>query len=57
MLEGSPHIYIKLKTPLPEFFTKAVRTGLTQHWAIVHEDVVDELRFLAEILKMYCLVI
>lgn len=57
ILEGSPHIYVKLKTPLPEFFTAVVRTGMTQHWAVVHEDVVGKLRFLAEILKMDCLVI
>ncbi len=57
IFEGSPHIYIKLKTPLPEFFTTAVRTGMTQHWAIVHENVVDKLKFLSEILKMDFLII
>lgn len=57
ILEGSPHIYIKIKTPLPELFTRVVKTGITQHWAIVHEDVVDKLKFLSEILKMDCLII
>jgi len=51
-LEGSPHIFIKLKTPLPELFTKAVRAGITQHWAIVHEDIANKLACLTEILEI-----
>jgi len=51
-LDGSPHIYIKLKIPLKEFFERIVKTGMTQHWAIVHEDVVDKLEYLAEILGL-----
>ncbi len=50
MLEGSPHIYIKVKVLLKELFTKTVRTGITQHWAVVHEDVTNKLACLAEIL-------
>jgi L-arabinose isomerase len=48
-LLGSPHAVVRLTTPLPAFFARAVRTGVTQHWAMVHGDVVAELRALAEI--------
>lgn len=51
-LDGSPHIYIKLKIPLKEFFEGMVKTGMTQHWGIVHEDVVNKLEYLAEILGL-----
>lgn len=56
-LHGSPHIYIKLKTPLEEFFEKAAKTGMTQHWAVVHEDVVNQLEYLADILNLDKLII
>jgi L-arabinose isomerase len=49
-LLGSPHAYIKLTTPLAEFFEKAVKTGMTQHWAVVHGDFVHELVALADVL-------
>jgi len=51
-LSGSPHIYIKLKTPLKDFFEKSVKTGMTQHWAVVHQDVAAELIALADILNL-----
>jgi len=51
-LLGDPHAYVRLKTPLPEFFEKCVRTGMTQHWALVHADVVDELVALADVLGL-----
>ncbi len=57
ILEGSPHILVKLKVPLKEFFTQIVRTGITQHWAIVHDEVTKELIDLAEILNVDCLVV
>ncbi|MFH0796295.1 MAG: hypothetical protein V2A65_04470 [Candidatus Omnitrophota bacterium] len=56
-LEGSPHILVKLKVPLKEFFTQIVMTGITQHWAIVHDEVTEELIDLAEILNVDCLVV
>ncbi len=56
-LKGSPHIYIKLKTPVKEFFEKSVVTGMTQHWAIVHEDVINRLEYLADILNLDIVVI
>jgi L-arabinose isomerase len=51
-LLGSPHAYVKLSTPLPEFFERAVRTGMTQHWALVHADVTAELVALADLLQL-----
>ncbi len=51
-LLGSPHAYVKLTSPLAEFFEKAIRTGMTQHWALVHDDLVEEIAALAEILQV-----
>jgi L-arabinose isomerase len=56
-LLGSPHAYVRLATPLPEFFERAIRTGMTQHWALVHADVVEALVALAEILNLDCVVL
>jgi L-arabinose isomerase len=53
-LLGSPHAYVRLSIPVGEFFEKAIRTGMTQHWALVHDDVVDELVALAQILGLGC---
>jgi L-arabinose isomerase len=51
-LLGSPHIYVKISTPLAEFFEKSIRTGMTQHWAVVHENVIEELLALGDILGL-----
>lgn len=56
-LLGSPHAYVRLGTPLASFFEAAARTGMTQHWALVHADVVAELQALAGILDLECVVI
>jgi L-arabinose isomerase len=56
-LLGSPHAYVRLETPLAEFFEKTIRSGMTQHWALVHDDVVDELIALADILGLDKIVI
>jgi L-arabinose isomerase len=52
ILLGSPHAYVKIATPLAKFFEKAIKTGMTQHWAMVHDDVVDELVALADVLGL-----
>jgi L-arabinose isomerase len=49
-LLGSPHALVHLTTPLSDFFTQALRTGMTQHFALVHAQVIDELLILADIL-------
>jgi L-arabinose isomerase len=51
-LLGSPHAYVRLGTPLAGFFEQAIWTGMTQHWALVHDDVVDELLALAEVMDL-----
>jgi L-arabinose isomerase len=51
-LLGSPHAYVKIATPLAEFFAKTMNTGMTQHWALVHDDVVNELVALADVLGL-----
>lgn len=55
-LLGSPSAYVRLDTPLPEFFTRCMQTGMTQHWALVHAEVKEELVVLAEILGIECMV-
>jgi len=51
-LLGSPTTLVRLDTPLPEFFTRCMRTGMTQHWALVHAEVKEEVEMLAEILGL-----
>ena len=41
----------------PEFFEKALRAGMTQHWAVVHADTVPALLALADILGLEKVVI
>ena len=50
-LEGFPHIHIKLDVPIERFFTEAVKTGVTHHWAIVHADIINKVGKLAEGLR------
>ena len=56
-LLGSPHAYVRLGTPVERFFERCVRTGMTQHWALVHGDVVDELLALAGIVGLEVVVV
>ena len=56
-LLGSPHASVRVETPLSDFFERAIRSGMTQHWALVHQDVVDELLALADILGLDKIVI
>jgi len=49
-LLGSPHAYVRLATPLADFFEKITKTGMTQHWTLVHDDVREELLALADLL-------
>ncbi|MBL7199489.1 MAG: hypothetical protein ISS56_05025 [Anaerolineae bacterium] len=56
-LLGSPHAYVKLAVPVASFFEQSIRTGMTQHWALVHDDVVDELIALADIAGLESVVI
>jgi L-arabinose isomerase len=51
-LLGSPHAVVRLETPLEKFFEQALRTGMTQHWALVHASVIPELIALGDILQV-----
>jgi L-arabinose isomerase len=49
-LRGFPHIEARMDTPLPVFFEKAIRRGVTQHWIVAHDpDVVPRLQTLSRI--------
>jgi L-arabinose isomerase len=56
-LLGSPHAYIRLDRALEDFFKQIIRSGMTQHWALVHGDCVAELVALADILDLEKLVL
>ena len=49
-LLGSPSAHVRLDTPLPEFFTRCMQAGMTQHWALAHAEMAEELAMLAEML-------
>jgi L-arabinose isomerase len=51
-LLGSPHAYVRLSAPLPSFYEQVIRSGMTQHWALVHAEVIEELEALADILNL-----
>jgi len=46
--EISPYIYIKPEVPVNEFMKSVIQRGATQHWAVVHQDVIRELECLKE---------
>jgi L-arabinose isomerase len=56
-LLGSPHAYVRLEMPVERFFEQCVRTGMTQHWALVHGSVVAELLDLADMMGLETVVI
>ncbi len=51
-LLGSPHAVVHLETPLDSFISRALHTGMTQHFGLVHGDVCADLKMLAEILDL-----
>lgn len=53
-LEGFAHALVRLDRPVDAFFRLAIRSGMTQHWVVVHEDIRDRLRALAAILDVEC---
>lgn len=53
-LQGFAHIFVKLDTPVADFFQQAIKTGITQHWVITHANIRSQLRHLAGILNMEC---
>jgi L-arabinose isomerase len=49
-LPAFPHFCIKTDVPVLEFIEKIIKSGCTQHFAIVHEDIINELIELGRIL-------
>lgn len=49
-LPAFPHFCIKTDVPVLEFLEKVMKAGSTQHFAVVHEDIVDELLDLCSIM-------
>jgi L-arabinose isomerase len=45
-----PHFCIKTDVPVLEFLEKVIKAGSSQHFAVVHEDITNELTYLADIL-------
>lgn len=53
-LEGFPSVFVRIAMPLSEFFRKLVSQGLTQHFAVVYDDVLDSAEKLGEMLRIEC---
>lgn len=47
-LKGYPHMNIKLDTSIKDFYAICTRAGITQHFAVVYGDYINQLRKLAE---------
>ena len=48
-LEGFTSVYVKIETPLRNFYEKAIRTGMTQHFAVSYEDIGKKLQKFCDI--------
>lgn len=51
-LEGYSHMLVKPDVPIKRFLQMALKSGATQHWAVVHEDVVADLEKLADVMGL-----
>jgi L-arabinose isomerase len=51
-LTAFPHFCIKTDVPVIEFLGKVIKAGSTQHFAVVHEDILEELLDMASILDL-----
>ena len=49
-LEAFPHAFVRIERPLADFFEKAARLGLTQHFALSYDPVAGRLEKLCRIL-------
>jgi L-fucose isomerase-like protein len=47
-MDGNSHLLCALKVPVAEFFRRAVESGVSQHWIVVHGHRLAELEPLAE---------
>lgn len=51
-LTAFPHFCIKTDVPVIEFLEKVIRAGSTQHFAVVHADIIGELFDLGNIMNL-----
>jgi L-arabinose isomerase len=51
-LPAFPHFCIKTDVPVLEFLEKVIRAGSSQHFAVVHEDIIEEFIDLADMLDL-----
>lgn len=49
-LTAFPHFCIKTDVPVLDFLGRVIKAGSSQHFAVVHEDIVNEFMDLAEVL-------
>jgi L-arabinose isomerase len=49
--EGCPHYYIKIEPVMDRFINAVFDGGISHHWALVNEDIIDELSYLADMLN------
>ena len=54
-MDGYPHITVKIDPPVEDFIRSNAAHGVSHHWAVVHEDVRDEIEFLAAMLECSCI--
>jgi len=51
-LLGPPYTCVRLKRPVGDFLENCLRTGMTQHWGLVHGDVINEVVALGRLLDL-----
>jgi len=56
-VEGYPHAVVCLDVPVSDFFRRVANVGSTQHWALVHGDVLAEVAAVCSGLGIYLQVI
>ena len=54
-MDGYPHITVKIDPPVEDFIRSNAEHGVSHHWAVVHDDVRDEIEFLAAMLECSCI--
>ena len=55
--KGYSHIQVRPDIPLEDFFRAGFEIGISQHWAVVHGDIIPQIQSLASILPVELYVI
>ena len=56
-VDGYPHYYIRIDPDMTEFLKSCAASGVSHHWAVVNENVKEELGYLADMLGIKNLLI